>query len=1661
MEDIKPDNTKRIKAARRSQLAAQIIGQLFSKSPQNSRAFKLVSWLGKIAAGHDKPSPLPRTLSYVKGIAARLARSSFVKLFQRSRRYRAYSGLVIALFLVSIVATVADPFLKAQPYRLNDAARAVLPRQNDDLTQYLKFDGKTGVYEYNQSYSGRNSSENGLNGTGTPRFNASMSKEPTKGVTVKDPINDLTLTLKPKFRLQEGKQDKNQIFYRLGMGNGYLVYTSQVTGVKEDIVLGSYTKDKLAFEYELGLPGGAEARLETNGSVGVYGSDLPINGNVSTGSDKDKELLEKARQKSTKNKLMFTLPSPVVVESNKTVSDVKARFELEGTSLRVVAEKLKGASYPLSIDPSIYVETAQKLMRGNNETNLDFDVTNELIQKGKLTGARFNSWNSSLALPANRYGHTTAVYGGYIYVAGGDSGSGSTATVYWAKLNTTTGAIEAPNPGNGVCASWCTAGVYDLPAARVGASMVAYNGYLYVMGGHSTNAASPTSTVYIAKLGLNGEPSLWHPTDTNQTNWVYWYTEPTNTLPAARTFSAAVAYNNRMYLLGGYNGTSAQTTVHVVDLNPIGTTSAWSTTGMVALASARFGHSAQVYNDRIYVIGGASSTSAVSSTVYYMKLKSSDGTMAGATWATTKAFNTARMTAGGNFSTIWGGYIYISGGCSGVSTTSSIPSCATAVLNDLQIASINADGTISDWVPATIPSPVARSNYSLVSWRGTIYGVGGCTTLTCSSSASAVANYGIINQDGDASSVRDSVPSGTSPCDAAGGYRDCDLPPEGTNNGQGGRMSGGAIVNNGFIYYIGGCTAVGSNSVCFTGNSGKASDNISYASVRSDGVIVRVASCSGGTLQFVGSWCVDNTNTLNGSSGLAGFGFAVFNNTFYIVGGTTGTSWQSTVFRQTPNADGSLNAWSAAQTFSAIGITDTVSGTTARGYSYVFTRSNPSSAGTNPGNLYVLGGCTGPSGAAENGLNCQGTPNPVFNSVWKCNIGTDTSLNGCTQTGQTLIDAETGISGDQGLGVMAGAVYANYVYLVGGQSTNENDRGKIIYAKIDNNNNIVPVSGSTWITSSNQISPSRTRGYAFGYNGYLYAIAGYASGTSLNDLLFAKINTSDGSIGAFVTSNVTVSARWDLRVMVNNGYVYTMGGCSTGVPPSNCTAMTGNVQVFQLFNNFSGAPALYSTSANLFATDRLAHGVAIMNGYIYVAGGCIGLGDCSVVTADTQFAAIDSNGVVGAWASTTAAIPASRGWGKMVATGGSLYFIGGQDTITGAFSTVYFSTPSTSTGQISSWSTATNGLPAARTKFGAAVWNNRIYVVGGYNGSAVQSTVYVSPQLNSGGNITSAWASSTAFNVARSGVTAITYANNLYILGGSSDNGSTILGDVQVAKINSDGTIPSGGWTYTSSLTDKLYGADGFAYNGFIYLYGGRSTATVCETNTIAAPISANTTIASGNNPTGIGEWFETNEKYVGSRYGAQAAYWEGKAYITGGGCGTTLTYTGANRIVQTTLLAQPQVAKYSRIIDTDTDVFPNNWLMNGLDNDIGARWRASYKSMHDLDSLVNPNEDCGTSPTMPQMTTWGQSTDVGEVTLGMVNTYIPKNSTGGNINCARYFYFFITIDSSQAYGYPEDVTRGPTIADLTLFFTSDPSKRLRHGKTFTGGEQQPLDTPF
>lgn len=2081
---------------------------------------------------------------------------------------RVIIGVTILLLLAELVLPIYDAQKTASKYDLTKVEGIILSRPIDLYADKLAFQQSTGSYLYNQDYKPGASEVAGQNYT--PKFSAEFKQE-EDGVSVYDPENEVSLTFKPKFDVSNPRKDKNRIVYPVNDINASKVYTLKASGVKEDIIVHEFQGNELEFKYDLEVSEGTEVRLENDGSLGVYGVSSALLGSVSTGTDQDAELLKKARENGAKQTLLFRVPKPVVLEANKKPSSAQASYTLDEKELTISASNLQSASYPLTIDPSVYVETAAKLMRGNNETNTDFDVDNELIQKSQTTGARIDSWEGNLDMDEGAWGNGVAAAGGYVYRTGGatgltkpqivsqqvsssssdsgtftlnmpstrpagdlyiamlchdgtvtvtppagwteyadtrehaayykvgtdqgggneaasynwtnsgsetfygviirvtgfnssdpvsgtagtgssgsdatpvfpattpdssatlvvravgadadtpsvsdtwipdghtkiaagnsggtscgfasasldtppltgvssgtatfadtsindtygassiainpsgatpppqiqssteslqntnstnftmnmpstrpagdlyiavmchdgssgsnvsapggggwteyadlqghaayykigtDAGGGNEAASYtwtgpnenwagviirvtgfdsadplagtattissgssttpqfpaitpddnksliiravgadndepsatawvpsghskiasggstlnnedcaylsasldnspasgvaapqvgmadtqisddygassiaikanpttatsntrstlsWARFNSSSLAIESPNPGEGTCSGWCTDSTYNMPAGRRGHNMVAYNGYLYVMGGLDTSG-NRTSTVYIAKLGANGEPQLWHPTDTNKDNWVYWYTDSGLNGGTAKSYFGAVAYNNRMYIVGGDTNASPNgiTTVEYANINPNGTLGSWSTTGMDVLPGGAGTHMLNVlaYNDTLYAIGGfegaITSSANMRATVYYTKLNS-DGTMND--WQQTSSFTTARASFGGMFTAIWGAYIYLAGACTGVNGSG----YCTSYASDTQLASINADGTIDDW--ADIDGLVnTRIGYNLLAWQGGLYRFGGCTEQSASTgvcgSTLADVDYGVVNPAGEVSTVSISSASGAGNCTGGTPY-DCDLPPPGDDAGEAGNMLSMSTIHNGYLYVIGGCIDYDCDGTSPAGDDSDVTGNTAYVSIGANGQLAKPDVCSG---TLYGAWCVDSTNKINNTGsnttdGVAAGGITTFNNRIYVIGGTNGNGLVTNIYYNSTNKDGSFTgAWSTVDMTTA-GIAEDIS------YTYAYARSNPSSAGSNPGNLYVFGGC----GTMGTGAGCS---SDYESEVYKCNIATSGSVSGCTTTGQLQIDSELGDETDQGLGLHSGTVYANYIYLIGGYSSGVPDRDTVFYAKFDNSNNVVSVTTSAaggnnddWIESPNDLSVGRRRGFSFGYNGHIYSTGGYDdSGTGIIPFIeWSKLDVSDGSNDAFVTSTVTINQRWGLTMTISNGYAYVIGGCDVGTSPSGCSSFETSVQTFQLFNNNSGTGDTYTafTDDTLnFGNNRRGGSSAILNGYLYLAGGCTSSTEpCTTAVSTVGWTPLDpDNGAPGTWQGTsgtcgtsTSNLPAVRVWGKLVTAGGQLYYLGGQtSTATAEQSTVYYTDSISSGTPVWNCTAASGGIgdtasqaAQERTKLGAAVWNDRIYVVGGLNSSAtVTNTVYVSPQLSSGGNIAAdSWTSTTAFNVARSQMAVTAYANNLYLFGGY--DGTNYLSDSQFTQINSDGTVDS--WSYTTSLPGPLADADAFSENGYVYVVGGRSAASSCEPQVISSPISANTTIASGNNPTGIGEWYESNESYGSGRYGAAAAVYHGKLYLGTGGCAAplgpdystgTITQSGyiitgaggaswtddwigarmeyadastatiiavnsATQIVvdvsktigsaqsynisperfwYTTLRSQPQVAIYSRMIDTDTDVFPNSWLLNGLDNSIGARWQVRYRSMNDIDGVAT---DCGSA----DMSTWGQDTDFGNTTLGDVNTYTPKDGSGNNINCARYFYFYISIDASKTFGYPEDVARGPTITDISLFFTSDPSKRLRHGKTFTGGEQQPLDTP-
>ncbi len=1757
----------------------------------------------------------------------------------------AYIG-ILAMGTVAFIAAYRQHL--SSRYQLSPVASSLIGATQTSYGKKLIYEAKAGKYNYNAGYT---RSDTTAGQSGAPLFTATVSAASAQNaMQITDPATQMTLGLTPGYATAAPKQDANRLIYPFTNVAAKRVQTFGRAGIKEDIVLEQNIGDKFSYDYTLDISSDLVPRIQPDGSVGVFGPDQSLLGNVTTGSQADAELLQKARTKSEKSTLLFTLPAPFVKEQGNAASQVKVAYTLAGKRLTVMATGLDRAHYPLTIDPSVYITSAADFMRGNNESNVDFDTANQIIQKGTLDGARFDSWNkipSTQDLPSGIWGHATVVAGGYIYAIGGNDGSSNLAKVYWAQLSTSTYTITSPTPGaDGVCTKWCNSTTYDLPAARLGLSAVAYNGYLYAIGGkdasctagNSTGLSGVCYTTYLAKVGANGEPISW---------------TATSNITTERTFASAVAYQNHLYVTGGQSSTQTGgiTGSHgseYVSVTPDGTIGTWTDT-TTAMPTALWGHTALEYNKYMYLVGGANGTTT-QTTVSYMPI-SSNGDLAGS-WNATSAFDTKRATFGGSIATIWGGYMYLDNGCttvtatdctqfyntgtasqsgdtitgSGTTFTSAMdgmvmtfangitatlkwdttrsPSATTIYatndsqtvssqaytidMNDLspQLASLNGDGTlsawrtinldagqyymtgsaseatgttdgvltgtgsptwttamigrtlswaggqaadtISGWVSATsllasgnvtvssrtytitkgvyytggkacqststsscggsagtevfgantnwtsdmvgmtitfstgataiisavnsatsltttgFSQLVATSAYVIrnthhrlfntgfIAWRNTLYTVGGCSLMNGSGGCTTVTSenqYGHINNDGDVSENR----------------AETTLPTAGTGSGTTtvGRWSQGVVVNNGFIYNVGGCGA----SPC-TAN-GNTNANTAYAAIGSDGTITvnGISGCAGGAA----TWCIVATQVMAGTIGGAAFGITVYNNTIYIAGGVQITVGLKNAIWYLPlNADGSPSGTftSATGTF-----------TTAVEYPFVFARASQTAG---QGNLYILGGCTGTTN-----LGCSG----YQVSVYKCTITNSTRLvSGCTTTGQLQLPAGHGIA------ISANAVYGNYIYLCGGaDATGAAQTDTCYYAQLDSTNNIVAApSQAAWVTTTAHLPEVRRRTSGFAANGYMYVFGGHdgslngGTGTTLNDVVFAKINPTTGDLtghavsGTFDTSNVRVTARWNLGVVAANGYAYAVGGCTSGGPPTSCAAgsggMNGAVESMQVYNNYSGSPQAYSTATNNTGADGIGGRAVVNGGYIYYAGGCTSLA-CGAGTDTTSvyYAQISSDGDIGTWATTTA-MGTKRAYFGLTAYGGYMYAIGGSNQTTTALATTEhaYICDGTATGgctagggnigKLGTWSADTSmGATFERADFGFSMFNGYVYVVGGTNNAGtLQNTVFHA--LLGAGSIGTWTTSDTAFTQIRSGSVLVAYGQTLYLMGGY--DGANYLLDTQYVNITGTGAI--GTWAFGTSLPQAVRQGAGFAANGYLYVFGGRSAASTCTTNTYVAPITG---YAPGSSSRfGIGSWSQTVVAFSDARFGEAAAYGSGKTYILGGGCSAlvgTGTGTTANRAFYSTLQNQPQIANYSIEIDTDTNVFPAKWLMNGVDNGTGAQWNFNYQSSTTANNV------------------WGINTNAGTVTLGTPGTYNPLDGSSNNTNTAacacgaEYFFLHVNVDASQAFGFPEDVTRGPTIADITLEFSSDPSKRLHHGKTFTGGQLQPLETPF
>lgn len=1287
------------------------------------------------------------------------------------------------LFILGIGIPAVQPYLRSQRYKLNAQTKELLGEADKDLTSKLTFDDKNQIFQFNKGakeepatkgnpMASLKSQVGGASEKDEQLYSVDVSKDLSKGITYYDNQMQLSFKLTPQFSTMPGEQREGHLIYPLNGAKGQVAYTVDAGGMKENAVLYKSPGNTFDMEYKLGLPKSLEAKLiPETGEVGIYSADPALFGSISYGSSDDQAKVQSARENSEKTYLTFKIPAPVVLgvgnTDQKSVAAVESHFELSGDTLRVVTRGLDKAQYPLSIDPSVSVDSNSDFQTGNMEDN-NFSISGGSLNRGKLTGGSVGSY-SSATLPYNLVLHSTVAYNGYIYVTGGWNGSQTIANVRYATLNASTGAIG----------SWSSGTSFSTAGARGGHASFVYNGYLYIAGGWSS--------------GTNVLNDVWFaPIDASTGNVGAW--SQTTSFSTGRTFHSSVVYNGYMYVMGGdkmttvsnhttnCSGSAVQycSDVQYAPINANGTISsgAWKTSTS-SLPYQVSGMKSVAYNGYLYRIGGDWTTD-----VQYAPIKS-DGDIG--SWVSTTSLTSVRYDGGVAVSN---GYIYLAGGSGNGGSGGSY-----GLFSSVQYAPINADGSLGAWLDTTALSSVRTQNQTVI-YNGYLYILGGTDNSTNTSNIS----YAAINPPG-----------------VTAGY--------GTANNFGtGRERHATVAYNGYLYVIGGRKGAASTA-CRNSASNTLCNETRYASINTNGTVGtwntatyfanarygHAAVAYNGYLYILGGDTGSRTNnvqraTINLSNGSLGswtnmtsFATArylhtaeVYNGYMYVIGGDTSGATTNVQFTAI-DASGNLTGWNnttvlpAARSYHAstvyAGYLYVAGGNTGTYLNTVYYAPLNSDGSISPGAWQTTATLNTPRDSfgltASNGyLYASGgttTGGSQITSVEYAPIKSDGSLDSWQTT--TAMPAAR-----SSLGTVA---YNGYLYQVGGFGAGYNNT--VYYAQITNGG--AGTTGS-WGSAGTGFTQIREELASVAYNGYLYVSGGYkgstasttcrsvavGSGVTCNDVQYAPLN-SNGTIGTWQNAEYFPTPRSGHRMIAYNGYLYVLGGADNGGAAINDT------RVAKIKSDGSLEPW---SSTDGFTTARYYFGATAYNGYMYIMGGEKSTSDtgCRNVPAgylcrDIQYASIDSStGALSNWQNTGYFSDEYRMVGT-VAHNGYLYRIGGG-YFGGTVITTEYAPINSGNGSVGSWSPTTS-LIAPRSMGEPVIANGYVYVLGGGDVSenAINSVQYA--PLNANGTI-GTWQQTASFTTARYFHGTGVYNGYLYVTGGW---GTSRMNDVQSASLNS------------------------------------------------------------------------------------------------------------------------------------------------------------------------------------------------------------------------------------------------------------------------------------
>ncbi len=457
-------------------------------------------------------------------------------------------------------------------------------------------------------------------------------------------------------------------------------------------------------------------------------------------------------------------------------------------------------------------------------------------------------------------------------------------------------------------------------------------------------------------------------------------------------------------------------------------------------------------------------------------------------------------------------------------------------------------------------------------------------------------------------------------------------------------------------------------------------------------------------------------------------------------------------------------------------------------------------------------------------------------------------------------------------GVYAGgaAAYNGYLYTYARQYTNAT--WHVYYAPLNTNGSL-----GAWVQGSSDPADERLYPGMVIYNGYVYLYGGSQGGSNVvfNTVTYAAISSSDGSMGNWTISPNTMQyGVCRLGYAVANGYLYATGGdtVATGNVCSNTGTPSNYVQYAAL--NGDGSVGTWGTTTT-FTTARMDPGTVTYNNFIYVYQGTI---DGSTGPQDFQYAPLNSDGTVGAWITASVTSPGMFYRFGIAVSNGYLYMIGGGGGST--TNTVrYIQLNNDGSPAVSGWKLSVGTMATATWGSATAVYNGYLYAYAGVNstGTPITSTQYskIDP---AGKNNKFSTSGNTALTNVRAFSAGVAYNGYAYVLGGNNStvvaNGAGVgYNDTLYAPINSDGTV--GSWTATSTFVSAARRNAGaaIAYNGFMYYLGGNASNGSNSTEVQYTAINSNGS---------LGTWADTTVLPAG-RFVEMVWTYNGRMYMAGG----------------------------------------------------------------------------------------------------------------------------------------------------------------------------------